>query len=61
MPLVVLCTIVAGLVLAWLSNFFDSDEILKRLAARSFAPLLTQDYGTQGQARIAVATSTSTA
>lgn len=55
-PLVVLCTIVAGLVLAWLSNFFDSDEILKRLAARSFAPLLTQDYGTQGQARIAVVT-----
>lgn len=54
--LVVACTIAAGLGLAWVSNFLDSEEALKRLAARSFAPLLTQDYGTAGQRQITVVT-----
>ena len=52
----VVCTIVVGLALAWISGFLDKDELLKRQAARSFAPLLTQTYGTSGQQRITVVT-----
>lgn len=54
--LVVLCTVLAGLALAWLSNFLDGQETLKRLAARSYAPLLSEAYGPAGQNLITVLT-----
>lgn len=54
--LVVLCTVLAGLALAWLSNFLDGQETLKRVAGRSYAPLLSEAYGPAGQNLITVLT-----
>ena len=53
---VVVCTVVTGLFLAWLSNKLLVDEVVKRAMTRVYAPLLSLNYPVSGQNSIAVLT-----
>lgn len=52
----VLCTVVTGLFLAWLSNKLLIDEVVKRATTRIYAPLLSLNYPDSGQRSITVVT-----
>ena len=54
--LVVVCTMLAGFVLAWASNFFAADEAAKRTAAKAFTPFMAKMYDTSGQQMVTVVT-----
>lgn len=53
---VVVCTVVTGLFLAWLSSKLLIDEVVKRATTRIYAPLLSLNYPDSGQRSIAVVT-----
>ena len=52
----VVCTVVTGLFLAWLSSKLLVDEVVKRAMTRIYAPLLSLNYPDSGQRSITVVT-----